>query len=72
MERGRPGIVGIFLHRLSTVSANSFQLPIIVTPVPHITLSGTVPEPISPHVAEFSDQQAEVPEFSALTVEIPA
>lgn len=63
------GIAETFPHRLLTVSADFFQLPLTVKPVLHTTASGFAPELTSLDVVEASDQQAEVPAFSASTTD---
>lgn len=48
-----PGIAGTFPHQLLTVTADSFQLPVVVKPVQRTISSEIVPVPSSPRVAEF-------------------
>lgn len=66
-ERSILGTAEIFPHQLLAVSADFFQLPVTVKPVLHTTASGFAPVLTSLDVVEASDQQAEVPAFSAST-----
>lgn len=61
-----PGIVGTFHHQLLTATSNSFLLIKVVPLVLRIVSSEPAPASISLHVAEVSNQKAEVRALSVL------
>lgn len=64
--KGQPGIVGTFHHQHLTAASNSFRLLKVRPLVLHIISFDPAPASISLHVAEVSNQKAEVQVISVL------